>query len=276
MNSMHTIKTGIIILAAGKGTRMNHDPRTGPARRDGTGQCLPKVLVPVNGVPMILRALASVEAANFETQPIVVVGYKKELVKKIVATRANCVWQRRQLGTGHAVAVAKSSLYNKVGQVIVVYGDQPFTSANLLRRLAALRERTNAAVAMTTVVVPNFLGARQVFLRYGHIVRDSSGQFVQRCIEYKDATAHQKRIREVNSGHYCFDAQWLWQSLPKLKKKNFKNEYYLTDLIGLAVAEGRPVAPLALTDWCEGIGVNTIKEVKIANNIAPELRAYSL
>ena len=80
----------------------------------------------------------------------------------------------------------------------------------------------------------------------------------------------------MNSGHYCFDAQWLWQSLPKLKKKNFKNEYYLTDLIGLAVAEGRPVAPLALTDWCEGIGVNTIKEVKIANNIAPELRAYSL
>ncbi|OGL59658.1 hypothetical protein A3H10_02930 [Candidatus Uhrbacteria bacterium RIFCSPLOWO2_12_FULL_46_10] len=247
-------RTGIVILAAGRGARMNH--------------AIPKVLVLVGGVPMILRALSAAEAANFKTKPVVVVGYKKELVKKIVGARARYAWQCRQLGTGHAVAATKSLLYKKVGQVIVIYGDHPFTSANLLRRLASLQERTRAVVAMTTVVVPNFLGPRRIFLRYGHIVRDPRGRFVKRCVEYKDATARERAIREVNSGHYCFEAKWLWQSLPKLKRKNFKNEYYLTDLIGLAVAEGRRVAPLALKNWHEGLGVNTMEEVKIAEGVA--------
>lgn len=267
MKDKKKIKTGVIILAAGKGTRMNHNFSTRVAGLHSAGRVVPKVLVPIGGVPMILCALAAVEKADFKTKPIVVVGYKKELVKKAVGNRANYVWQRRQLGTGHAVAVAKPLLYKKVNQIIVIYGDHPFTSSSLLRRLAELRQRTKAAVAMTTVVVPNFLGARRIFLRYGHIVRDTSGRFVKHCVEYKDAARRERAIREVNSGHYCFDAKWLWQSLTKLKRKNFKNEYYLTDLIGLAVAEGRRVSPLALTDWQEGIGVNTIGDVRVAERL---------
>ena len=270
MNSMHTIKTGIIILAAGKGTRMNHDPRTGPARRDGTGQRLPKVLVPVGGVPMILRVLAAVEAAKFGTKPIIVVGYKKELVTDIVGKRANYACQRRQLGTGHAVAAAAPLLKGRADEILIVYGDHPLTSRPLLQKLVRHHRKTKATMSLITVTVEDFRGPRRVFYHWGRIIRNDTGNFLDRCIEFKNATARQRKIKEVNSGYYCFNAKWLWSALKQLKPNSISEEYYLTDLMGLAVSEGRRVAPLPLTNWHEGIGVNTAEEIKIAERVAAE------
>ena len=251
-------RTGVVILAAGKGTRMAHD--------------LPKVLVPVGGVPMILRALAAVERASFGTKPVVVVGDRKNLVIKTEGSRARFAVQRRMLGTGHAVMVAVPLLKGKVDEVLVVYGDNPLSSSQTLRNLVRLRHRTRATMSLITVTVPNFIGPRRVFLHYGHIVRDRNGQFLERCIEYKDATRRERAIHEVNSGFYCFEAKWLWSNLGKLQPNNVKGEYYLTDLLGLAVLQGRKVAPYALKNWRQGIGANCLADVRIADQLAKSKR----
>jgi bifunctional UDP-N-acetylglucosamine pyrophosphorylase/glucosamine-1-phosphate N-acetyltransferase len=130
------------------------------------------------------------------------------------------------------------------------------------------RQKENKAVqAVSTVVVPDFRGQRKLFWKYGHIERDSSGKYMTRCIEWKDATTKEREIKELNSGAYCFDAAWLWQSLPKLKKKNVSGEYYLTDLMGLGVAEGERVLPVPLKHWSEGLGANTLEDIRVAEHI---------
>lgn len=243
------MKTVAIILAAGKGTRMAHE--------------LPKALVPIKGVPLTLRTLAAVERSAFGTKPVVVVGYRKQLVKKAVGSRAQFVNQTKQLGTGHAVAVTKKLLNNKASDIVVVYADSPLVKPATLRSLVQVRRRMKAVMSLVTIRVPDFRGIRGQFKKYGHILRDPSGTFLQECVEYKNATPKQRAIRELNSGFYCFDAKWLWKSLPKLKPKAVSGEYYLTDLMGLAVSEGKRVAILPLKDWREGLGINTLEDVRV-------------
>jgi len=255
---MKKVKTGVIILAGGQGKRMEID--------------LPKVLVPINGQTMISRQLRAVDRAKFGMKPVIVVGYKKELVKKEVGSRALYAWQRQQLGTGHAVRSAEKILKNKADQVIVTYGDHPFVTAKMLRDISRAQQKTTKAmISMITVSVPNFYGPSKVVYKWGRIIRDKSGKFLEKIIEFKDATPKEKLIREVNSGHYCFDAKWLWRALPRLKKKNAQNEYYLTDLIALAVEDGFLVVPVELSDWRLGLGTNTIEETKIVEALAKEL-----
>lgn len=223
---------------------------------------LPKALIPVGGVPMILRELAVVRAAGFK-KIIVVVGYQAAQVKKVVGKRAQFVIQKKQLGTGHAVGVTKRILRGKTNEVLVLYADSPLVSEKTLRDLVQLRRKTKAVLTLVTIAIPDFRGSRRVFLKYGRIVRDTSGKYLQSCVEYNNATRQERAIKEVNSGFYCFDAKWLWESLPKLKKKPISGEYYLTDLMGLAVAEGKRVAPLPLKHWQEGLGANTMNDISI-------------
>lgn len=239
----------VIILAAGRGTRMSAK--------------LPKALVPVGGVPMIMRSLMTVARAGFDIKPVVVVGYKGALVKQIGGNRARYVTQRQQLGTGHAVAAARPFLRGRVNQVVVVYGDHPFVTPLLLNRLVKMQRGRRAVLACATTVVPDFRGPRQTLLRYGRIVR-ARDRSILRCVEYKDATLRERRIREVNSGYYCFDAAWLWKNLKLLRRDNVQHEYYLTDLIGLAVAQGRRVVLVVSRNWREGLGINTDKERQVA------------
>ncbi len=162
---------------------------------------------------------------------------------------------------------AAKNLKHRADQVVVIYGDNPFFRTETLRQLVRAQARNHAALSLSTVVVPNFLGPRKLFLKYGHIVRDASGKHLEHCVEWKDATKRERAIREVNSGAYCFDAKWLWQSLPKLKKKNVSGEYYLTDLMGLAVSEGRRVIPVPLKHWREGLGANTLEDIATAERL---------
>lgn len=243
----------IVILAAGKGTRM--------------GQSVPKVLVPVFGRPMIEWVLDEVMRSGLVTVPVVVVGHEATQVRLQLGRRCRYVTQTDQLGTGHAVAVCKKLLKNKAHQVVVVYGDHPTIDQSVIVDLVDKQNKTGAVIAMSTVVVPNFRGKRSVFLRYGHLVRDAKGKKILRCVEYKDASPKEKAIKEVNSGYYCFDSKWLWENVDKIQKRNVKNEYYLTDLIGMAVAQGEKVTPVPMTDWRYGLGSNTPSELRVAETL---------
>ena len=222
-----------IVLAAGKGTRMKSKT--------------PKVLHPLLGQPMLSYALEAMRAAT-GTRPVVVVGHAAEDVQAAFADQADFALQDPPLGTGHAVQAARAAVPESARWVLVSNGDMPLLTADTLRRLLEAQQTHEGPITMLTVEVDDPRG-------FGRIVRFPDGR-VQAIVEEADATEEQKRIRELNVGAYCFDAAWLWASLPKLPLSP-KGEYYLTDLVGLAVEEGRSVQALRLEDPTEAIGVNT-------------------
>jgi len=222
-----------IVLAAGKGTRMKSKT--------------PKVLHPLLGQPMLAYALQAVQEAT-GSKPVVVVGHAAEVVQAALAGQADFALQEPPLGTGHAVQAAQSVVPAEVRWVLVSNGDMPLLTAGTLRRLLEAQRSHDGPITMLTVEVDDPRG-------FGRVVRFPDGR-VQAIVEEADATEAQKRIRELNVGAYCFEAAWLWASLPKLPLSP-KGEYYLTDLVGLAVAEGRSVQALRLEDPTEAIGVNT-------------------
>ncbi len=222
-----------IVLAAGKGTRMK--------------SALPKVLHPLLGQPMLAYALEAMQQAT-GTQPIVVTGHGAEAVQQAFAQKAAFARQDPPLGTGHAVQAARTAVPEGTRWVLVSNGDMPLLTAATLRRLLEAQQAHDGPITMLTVEADDPRG-------FGRVVRFPNGR-VQAIVEEADATEAQKRIRELNVGAYCFEAAWLWASLPKLPLSP-KGEYYLTDLVGLAVSEGRSVQALRLEDPAEAIGVNT-------------------
>ncbi len=222
-----------VILAAGKGTRMRSE--------------LPKVLHPILGKPMIWYALQACLAAASE-KPVLIVGHEAERVKESVGDQAHFVLQEEQLGTGHAVEQAKSLLDGKTEYVLVTYGDMPLLTGDTLKRLVDAQRYHDGPMSILTVTVDNPRG-------FGRIVRDKDGN-VQAIVEEADATPEQLQIRELNTGVNCFSADWLWQALSNIELSP-KGEYYLTDLVEIAVSEGRSVKALSIADAEEMIGVNT-------------------
>jgi len=222
-----------IILAAGKGTRMKSKT--------------PKVLHPLLGKPMLAYAIEAVQSATGR-RPLVVVGHGAEAVQAAFAEKADFVLQDPPLGTGHAVQSAREAVPAGTRWVLVSNGDMPLLTADTLQSLIEAQKAHNGPITMLTVEVDDPRG-------FGRVVRNADGT-VQAIVEEADATEEQKRIRELNVGAYCFDAEWLWASLPKIPLSP-KGEYYLTDLVGLAVSEGKSVQALKLEDPTEAIGVNT-------------------
>jgi len=224
-----------VILAAGSGTRMKSD--------------LPKVLHPLLGRPMVAWTVEMAEAVG-DQQPVLVVGHGKEQVKALLGDRAEFVEQKELLGTGHAVQQAAPVLQGRADAVVVTYGDMPLLRAETVRSLVDLfaRERqasVQTALAMLTVVRDDPQG-------FGRVVRDAQGEVV-RIVEEADCTPQQRALRELNPGIYCFDAEWLWQNLGQIPL-SAKGEYYLTDMVGMAVEQGRRVvATPAPLDEVNGI-----------------------
>ena len=230
------MNTIALLLAAGYGKRMKSD--------------LPKVLHPLVGRPMIEWCVRAVQPLA-TGRPVVVVGHGKEQVQAALAGQADFVEQAEQRGTGHAVMQAAPLFVDGVDAVLVSYGDMPAlrteTLAQLLELFAGHRSDPSLAFAMLTVVRDNPQG-------FGRIVRAPDGR-IQAIVEEVDCTPEQRLIRELNPGVYCFDAAWLRAGLPKITP-SASGEYYLTDLVALAVSEGRTVvtvqAPVEEVD-----GVNT-------------------
>lgn len=237
-----------VVLAAGKGTRMQSD--------------LPKVLVTAGGRPLIDYVLDAVAAAGI-TKSIVVVGYRSDAVKTTLAGRPGVEFaeQSEQLGTGHAVQMAAPALQGHAGPVLVVTGDSPMTQASSLRALLDRYEKERPACILGTLIKDNPTGL-------GRIVRDADGNF-QAIVEEKDATAEQREIREVNMSTYVFDGPSLLRSLGQLKNDNRQAEYYITDVPGILRAEGAAVHALPVLKPCEALSVNTVDDLSV---VEAELR----
>lgn len=242
-------ETGIIILAAGQGKRMG-----GP---------LPKVLSPLAGRPMIEYVLSAVAESHLCGKPLVVVGVGADEVKKVIGERADYVLQQEQRGTGHAVHICRGALESKFKNIIVLYGDMPFVTASTIRILAETHQTSGARLTMVTVELPDFNEWRAHLYHYGRIVRDRAGN-IQSIVEFKDCTDKLKEIREVNPSFFCFDAVWLWNHIGQIGKDNAQGEYYLTDLVSIAVQAGEKIASIS-ADPKVAVGVNTTEHLTTAS-----------
>lgn len=245
-----TMKTmRVLILAGGKGTRM--------------GAPVPKALVEICGKPIIDYILDAVVASGVDVHPALVVGHDLEALRDYVGERAEFVVQYEQKGTGHAVMVAEAQL-SAADVVLVSYGDHPFYTPELYRRMIDRHLETDATITMLTTVLPDYAGWRALFIQWGRIVRSEGA--VQSITEFQLCTDAQKQITEVNNGMYCFDGAWLWQQITHLRNDNAKGEYLLTDLIAIALEQGRRVETVSC-DPESGVGVNTPQEVVIAEQL---------
>ncbi|HWP28595.1 MAG TPA: bifunctional UDP-N-acetylglucosamine diphosphorylase/glucosamine-1-phosphate N-acetyltransferase GlmU [Chloroflexota bacterium] len=205
---------------------------------------LPKVLHPLAGQPMIVYVLEAAEAAG-AGDLVVVVGPGADQVRAVLGTRARYATQEVPLGTGHAVLQAYPLLAPACERLLVLYGDTPLLTADSLRTLLAASREATIALLTAEVDAPQ---------AYGRIVRDAAGR-VLRVVEEVDAAGAERGIREVNVGAYVFDTAWLGAHLPQLRPSR-SGEYYLTDLVALAAAEGQAIATVPLADPVEGLGVN--------------------
>lgn len=240
--------TRVIVLAGGKGKRMASD--------------IPKVALPFRGKPLARHLIDAIIASGVDTQPVVVVGHQAEKVKELLGNVAEYVLQEEQLGTGHAVGCTEPLLREKAERIIVLYGDHPFVRSETIQKLAAVPEENPPTILMATAVVPDFREWRVPFYDFGRIVRDEQGA-ITRIVEKKDATEEELRLTEVNLAFFNFDAAWLWSVLPKISNQNASGEFYLTDLIALALAENRTISTIS-SDPRESMGVNTPEHLSIA------------
>jgi bifunctional UDP-N-acetylglucosamine pyrophosphorylase/glucosamine-1-phosphate N-acetyltransferase len=223
---------GIVILAAGQGTRMRSE--------------VPKVLHPLCGRPMVFYALDAVSGLS-DLPPVLVVGHGAEEVRRTVGEAVTYVEQREQLGTGHAVLQARPALEGRADEVLILYADMPLLTGETLRRVVDARRSARAALSILTVVAEDPRG-------FGRVVRQADGS-VARIVEEADATEAERAIRELNAGVYACDAAWLWAHLPALPLSR-KGEYYLTDLVEMAAREGQGVVAVATDDPTEALGIN--------------------
>jgi bifunctional UDP-N-acetylglucosamine pyrophosphorylase/glucosamine-1-phosphate N-acetyltransferase len=241
--------TRIVILAAGKGTRMNAE--------------LPKVLVPFQGKPIIRHLLEAVRDSKVYSRPIVVVGENNQaaIAEALKNGGMDCeyVLQKEQLGTGDAVRAAEGALTGHAGAVMVLYGDHPLLSAATIAALDEAHRQSGAVLTMMTVTVESYEGWQAPLYDFSRVVRDVSGRIVA-TVEKKDASPEQLAIKEVNPCFFCFDAKWLWANLAKLDNDNQQHEYYLPDLVGIAIRAGDPIASVPANPR-ESIGVNTPEQL---------------
>jgi len=235
-----------VILAAGKSKRLRSK--------------IPKVLHPIAGQPMILYPVEAVAPLGV-ARLVVVIGPESQGVRQVLGDTAEYAEQNEPLGTGHALRQARPLLEGQATTILSLYGDHPLTTTDTLRRLVERHAATGATITLLTVDAAESMG-------FGRIVRDAAGR-VQAIVEEAVATPEQRRIRELNVGLYCFQAAWLWPSLERLPLGPV-GEYYLTDLLALAVAEGQPVETVAAASVDEVLGVNNRLHLAQAERVIRE------
>jgi bifunctional UDP-N-acetylglucosamine pyrophosphorylase/glucosamine-1-phosphate N-acetyltransferase len=228
-----------IILAAGKGTRMKSDTH--------------KVLHPIAGRAMIDHLMASVGELEPKEQ-VVVVGAGREQLEAALGTRATTCLQEPQLGTGHAVQMAEDALSSFSGDVLILYGDVPFVSAKTMR---AMIERLNADDAPAVVV----LGFEpEDALQYGRVIADNAGA-ISKMVEFKDASEAERACRICNSGLMAAKSDDLFKLLARVGNDNAQEEYYLPDIVNIAIGDGRTCAVVITDNPDEVAGINSRAEL---------------
>ena len=228
------MKLAVVILAAGQGTRMRSR--------------LTKVLHPLGGRPLVTYTVETARALT-DTRPVMVIGHGSEALQETVGDAVVFVVQAEQRGTGHAVLLAREVLQGRADLVLVTYADMPLLTVETLRRLVERQQANAGPITMLALLHENPRG-------FGRVIRDEDGAVTQ-VVEEAVATPEQLAIRELNAGVYCFDADWLWSHVDRIPLSLPKREYYLPDLIGMAVAEGRRVEAIVTEDADETLGINT-------------------
>ena len=246
-----TQKTAIV-MAAGKGTRMESD--------------LPKVLINVRGRPMIEYVLDAIRAAGV-ARTIVVVGYRADDVRAALADRVladrggiEFALQEEQLGTGHAVMCCRERLLEHEsadpdGAVLVVAGDSPMMESKSLAALLEAYKKSPAACIIGTTHKEDPTGL-------GRIIRDGDGKFTG-IVEERDATDEQRRITEVNMSYYVFRCGDLLTALGQLKTDNAQGEYYITDCPAVFLDQGKEVRAMAVLEPHEAMSINNLAELAV-------------
>jgi bifunctional UDP-N-acetylglucosamine pyrophosphorylase/glucosamine-1-phosphate N-acetyltransferase/UDP-N-acetylglucosamine pyrophosphorylase len=229
-----------VVLAAGKGTRMKSD--------------LPKVLCEANGRPLVGYVIDALRDAGVDGI-VAVVGYQADLVKQRLANVANIDFalQEQQLGTGHAVMMCRDQLANHNGPVVVVAGDSPMMQSSSIAALLKEFESSNPACILGSLNHEDPTGL-------GRIVRDEDGKFTG-IVEHKDASEDQLKINEVNMSTYVFDCQKMLAALDGLGNDNNQNEYYITDLPAIMLAQNEDVRALPVLKPIESLSVNTVEQL---------------
>jgi bifunctional UDP-N-acetylglucosamine pyrophosphorylase/glucosamine-1-phosphate N-acetyltransferase len=245
------MKNQIVILAAGKGKRL------------GTST-LPKVLLPLQGKPLIRHLLDEVDKLGKSVHPVIVIGYKHSAVQEALGKKYAYAIQREQLGTAHAVWAAKEKI--QAENILVLYGDVPFIKAKSLEQIMKLHERAKAKISMFTSRVPDYRGRFSYYSDLARIIRDKFGNIIK-IVEYKDATPAILEIKEVNPGIYMFNSNWLWEHIDRIHDNNAQHEFYLTEIIEVAIESQEPVHSLSI-DPREIIGINTTAQLREVETLA--------
>lgn len=232
--------TTALILAAGEGTRM----KSGMA----------KVLHKICGKPMVRYVIDSVKEAGV-SRILVVVGYRAETVENELEDEdVEFVLQKERLGTAHAVLTAWEKLKSFDGTLVVLTGDTPLLESSTLRNLIKFHKDRNASATVLTAVLSDATG-------YGRIIRDEQQRFVE-IIEHGDADESALKIREINSGIFCFDCQRLFSVIGEVKRENVQGEYYLTDIVSIFMGQNWPVETYTVQNSDQVMGVNNIEQLQ--------------
>ena len=230
-----------LILAAGKGTRMKSK--------------LPKVLHKVGGKPMLQHVIDVAKKVG-STREVAVIGAGAELVRKNISG-VEFALQEEQLGTGHAVLSAKENFADSEGTLLILCGDTPLLTVELLKNFVAAHESSNCAATVMTAKMPDATG-------YGRIIYAADGS-LKKIVEDKDATDDEKKILEVNAGVYCFDVQKLFGALAKVKNDNAQGEYYLPDVLPILKDAGEKIGAFRAPYCIETIGINNRSQLAAAD-----------
>ncbi len=233
-----------VILAAGMGTRMKSK--------------MPKVLHKVCGKPLSKWVIDASKAAGAD-KVCAVVGHKAETVKEVLGDVCEFALQAEQKGTGHAVMQAIDVIKNSKGEVVILNGDTPLITAETINKAIEYHKNNGNQATVITAILDDATG-------YGRIVRDNDGS-VLKIVEQKDASEEEKKINEVNSGMYVFDAQSLVYALDKITPNNAQGEYYLTDTLEILLSAGKKIGGYAISDNDEIRGINDRVQLNEAENI---------
>ena len=247
------MKFSAVILAAGKGVRMV--------------SALPKILHPAAGKPMIAHIIDQVKAAGIN-DIVLVIGFGREQVEETLSgEQVRFAVQEQQLGTGHALMQAVSAVDHD-GQILVLGGDTPLLTAELLQELMDHHVRQGAAATVLTCSIEDPHG-------YGRIIRDDA-DYLDRIVEEKDADAAQKTIQEINSGIYCFDAGLVFSCLSGLSNDNAQQEYYLTEVLEILKRENKPVSIYMSSDSELISGINDREQLAFAEAVLRQRKNLQL
>lgn len=233
-----------VIMAAGKGTRMNSNRS--------------KLVHKIYGKELVKRVVELAEKIGSD-EIVAVVGHLREQVQEVLGDSVKYAYQEELLGTGHAVMQAKKYLEGKKGKVVILYGDVPIIRPETLKGLINKSIKNKEYATLLTAKYENPTG-------YGRIIRDEGGN-IKAIVEEKDADPLQKKIKEINSGIYCFDIEELLKALEKVNNNNSQGEYYLTDVIKIMNDEGLKTGAVIVEDNTEILGVNDRSQLELLTRV---------